>query len=316
MGRKKKLQTELVKDAPLNNEALALVQSAAALASEIREERDLVNQLLGQAQMADSYAKFSVTVTTSKLAYVKESKLYRALKGMKSGHGDQFLTGTWEEFCDLLGRSREQVDRDIANLRAFGEEALESMSRMGIGYRELRQYRRLPEDQKTALLEAAKAGDKESFVELAEELISKHAKEKEAIEAQLKDVQADYEELGSVCAAHSKRADELQVEREILKRKIQTQPAPEKSKQLQAEVALIGIDLDLAGLQGKLRKAFAELQDDIEATGFDHREFMAGVIGKLERTLGSIRSEYYLRKMDNSEEEFPWIDQFERESHG
>ena len=42
----------------------------------------------------------------------------------------------------------------------------------------MRQYRRLPEDQKLALIEVAKAGDKEGFVELAEEIIAKHAKEK------------------------------------------------------------------------------------------------------------------------------------------
>ncbi|WP_255306833.1 hypothetical protein [Gilliamella sp. GillExp13] len=36
--------------------------------------------------------------------------------------------------------SRVKVDDDIANLRILGEEALESMSRMGIGYRELYQY--------------------------------------------------------------------------------------------------------------------------------------------------------------------------------
>ena len=54
-----------------------------AIAQGMHEERDLVNQLLGQAQMADAFAKFSVTVTTSKLVYVKENKLYRALKGMK-----------------------------------------------------------------------------------------------------------------------------------------------------------------------------------------------------------------------------------------
>ncbi|MGV8638395.1 hypothetical protein ACV35T_02585, partial [Pseudomonas aeruginosa] len=47
------------------------------IAQGIQEERDLVNQLLGQAQMADAFAKFSVTVTTSKLAFVKENKLYR-----------------------------------------------------------------------------------------------------------------------------------------------------------------------------------------------------------------------------------------------
>lgn len=50
-------------------------------------------QLLGQAPMADVFAKFSETVSTSKLAYVKENKLCRALKGRKSGNGF--------EWCDV-----------------------------------------------------------------------------------------------------------------------------------------------------------------------------------------------------------------------
>ncbi|KDY16154.1 hypothetical protein AC85_0028 [Escherichia coli 3-020-07_S4_C1] len=49
-----------------------------------------------------------------------------------------------------MGISDEKANQDIANLTAFGEEALESMSRMGIGYRELRQFRRLQDDQKSA----------------------------------------------------------------------------------------------------------------------------------------------------------------------
>lgn len=168
----------------VNQELLTADNAAADQLIELKagyaEERDLANQLLGQAQMADSFSKFSGTVSLSKLAFVRENKLYRAFKGKKSGHGDRILTGTWDEYCELLGKSREHVDRDIANLQAFGEAALESMSAMGIGYRELRQYRRLPEDQKLALIEVAKAGDKEGFVELAEEIIAKHAKEKEA----------------------------------------------------------------------------------------------------------------------------------------
>ncbi|MBN0690854.1 hypothetical protein JTM16_33975, partial [Pseudomonas aeruginosa] len=94
------------------------------IAQGMHEERDLVNQLLGQAQMAEAFTQFSLTVRTSKLAYVKETKLYRALKGKKSPDGQDFLSGTWEEFCLLLGRSVAQVDEDIANLRALGEEAL------------------------------------------------------------------------------------------------------------------------------------------------------------------------------------------------
>ena len=174
-------------------QAVADVDGLAQLQASYGQERDLVNQLLGQAQMASAFAKFSETVSTSKLAYVKENKLYRAIKGQKSGNGFEFLTGTWEEFCGLLGVTSRKVDEDISNLQAFGEDALDSMSRIGIGYRELRQYRKLPEDQKQALIEVAKAGDKEGFVELAEEIIARHAKEKEALAAQVQEAQATLE---------------------------------------------------------------------------------------------------------------------------
>ena len=171
----------------LNEAALAVLDAApaqlAAMQAGYAEDRDLVNQLLGQAQMADAISKLTATVAVSKMAFVKESKLYRQLAGSKDRDG-RGLTGTWEEFCALLGTSAPKVNEDITNLQSFGESALESMSAMGIGYRELRQYRRLPEDQKQALIEVANAGDKEGFVELAEEIITKHAKEKEAAEAE------------------------------------------------------------------------------------------------------------------------------------
>lgn len=193
MARTPTPTTELMQDTPLPADRILEQQNSAAVVTAMAEDRDLMNQLLGQAQMADAFAQFSVTVTTSKLAFVKENKLYRALKGKKSRDGHGFLNGTWDEFCSLLGRSVEQIDEDIRNLRHLGEEALESMSRMGIGYRELRQYRRLPEDQKTALIEVAKAGDKDAFLDLAEEMISKHAKEKDSLNQQLADTKADLE---------------------------------------------------------------------------------------------------------------------------
>lgn len=59
------------------------MNTMTTIQSEYSEDRDLVNQLLGQAQMADAFAKFSLTVRTSKLNFVKENKLYRNLKGKK-----------------------------------------------------------------------------------------------------------------------------------------------------------------------------------------------------------------------------------------
>ena len=171
---------------------VAAVDGLTQLQASYSQGRDLVNQLLGQAQAFQAAGNLLQTFGVSKLALVKENKLYQQLSGMKTPNGLE-LKGTWVEFCQLLGMSDEKANQDIANLHAFGEEALEQMQRIGIGYRELRQYRKLPEDQKQALIEVAKAGDKEGFVELAEEIIAKHAKEKEALATQVEEAQATLE---------------------------------------------------------------------------------------------------------------------------
>ena len=217
---------------------VAAVDGLAQLQASYGQERDLVNQLLGQAQMAGAFEEFSRTVRTSKLAYVKEHKLYRSIAGAASPHGAEKLSGTWEEFCRLLGRSVDQVDRDIANVQAFGEQALESMSAMGIGYRELRQYRKLPEDQKQALIEVAKAGDKEGFVELAEEIIAKHAKEKEALATQVEETKATLVAKDRVLQSNAQKINE-QAQALELARSEKFTPRPGSVARTKAEDVLL-----------------------------------------------------------------------------
>lgn len=233
MARTKSQSVELAPDAPLNPELAATQNLMATVSSQFNDERDLLNQLLGQAQMADAFEQFSRTVRTSKLAFVKENKLYRGLKGMKTANGSQF-TGTWDDFCQLLGMSRDKVELDIANLRAFGEEALESMSRMGIGYRELRQFRRLPEDQKSALIEVARDGDKTALLELAEEMIAKHAKEKE-------DLKTDLEISRQTVAEKKDIINALEDEKEDLRTRLTRRSAKETPDE---ESAAIEIEVD------------------------------------------------------------------------
>lgn len=219
MGRKKlppseQIGPDLVNTPPAQIAAEeALMLKAETIAQKMNEEKEFVSQILGQIQMSDAFAKFSRTVRTSKLAFVKENKLYRALKGKKIPDRPEFLSGTWGEFCSLLGRSVDQIDCDIANLRAFGEQALESMSRMGIGYRELRQFRKLPEDQKTALIEVAKEGDKESFLDLAEDLIARHTKEKDALQKQLDDAAGDLKATERLLAEKRQETEALKEKR-------------------------------------------------------------------------------------------------------
>ncbi|KUM03507.1 hypothetical protein KIF53_13400 [Chromobacterium subtsugae] len=247
MARTKTTETPAIAPAvELRQDAVDAANVMAIAQASYGAERDLVNQLLGQAQMAGAFEEFSRTVRTSKLAYVKENKLYRTLAGKKAPHGAEMFNGTWEEFCHLLGRSVDQVDRDIANLRAFGEEALESMSRMGIGYRELRQFRKLPEDQKTALIEVAKAGDKESFVELAEEIIAKHTKEKEALAQRVEEAEANLEARSRVLQDKSSKIDQLTEEVAKLSNPLKTLPWDKRVAPFQQEITQRQSVLDAA----------------------------------------------------------------------
>ena len=219
----------------------------AAVQADYSDERDLANQLLGQVQMANAFGKWTTVVYLSKLQQVRESKLYRALpaRNVVDEHGLEIADcrlNTWDGYCRALGLSANKVEEDLRNLSTFGQEALESMSRMGIGYRELRQYRKLPEDQKAALIEVAKSGDKESFVELAEEIISKHAAEKAELQKKLDDVQGDYDALSKVEADTSKKLRAARLDMEKLQ--LRTAPWSDKVAPFQEEIAKRQVIID------------------------------------------------------------------------
>lgn len=294
MATKKVEQAVVVED---------IQNTAAALLNQNSAEHALVNQMLGQAQMADAFGKFSVTVTTSKLAYVKEHKLYKALAGQESGNGYQ-LKGTWDEFCTLLNMSREKADTDINNLKAFGEDALESMSRMGIGYREMRQFRKLPDDSKEALIEVAKSGDKESFVELAEEIISKHLKEKEQLSSERDEAVADYQAQGEVLAKKNQELDNVRFELERTRKRIQSLSIDEANKELRIEVTAAAIDVE-SGITQKLRAAFDVLHAFGTESEQDQRPFMVSLIKQLEMAILRLRDDYELP--DDLEETFDFL---------
>lgn len=257
----------------------------AALIGAHNEERDLVNQLLGQAQMADAFGKFSQTVWASKLAYVKENKLYKAIAGKKTPNGLVF-SGTWAEFCSLLGVSDEKANQDIANLRAFGEEAMDSMSKMGIGYREMRQFRRLPEDEKSALIEVAKTGDKDGFLDLAEEIIARHAKQTEQLTQQRDDALADNEAMQEVVADKSNKIDEL--ERNL--KRIQKLPPDEVSKELRDEATGICFDAE-SSLRGSVLIALQAVRDHAEQHNIDVNNLIRGQLDQLNEAVDYLREQ-------------------------
>lgn len=302
MARTKSKPVELTPDAILNPELEATQNFMANISNQITDDRDLVNQLLGQAQMAEAFGKFSQTVWSSRLAYVKHNKLYQSLKGKKTPNGLE-LKGTWSEFCGLLGVSDEKANQDIANLSAFGEEALESMSRMGIGYRELRQFRRLPDDQKSALIEVAKEGDKAAFVELAEEFISKHEKVRAELQT---DLEINRQSLAEQKEKVHRLIDEKSELEDKLRVRVQREAPEEKIAHIKQEIA--GLQAGAFSALMSIANGFSILSNDTETTGTVHAGYMAGILDDIQARIMTIRDDLNLPAYREYDPRPDWLD--------
>ncbi|MBQ1782913.1 MAG: hypothetical protein II007_04600 [Gammaproteobacteria bacterium] len=264
----------------------AAEQEATAPASQ--DDRDLVNQLLGQAQALSATSSMLQTFGVSKLAFVKENKLYRALAGRFGPNGLE-LKGTWQEFCGLLGMSDEKANQDIANLRTFGEAALESMSRMGIGYRELRQFRKLPDASREALIEAAKTGDKERLIDIAEELSAEQDSAKAALEKQLAETRADLEVNRELVVRRERDLKTRDEELIRLRKSLERATPDSEAEHWRQEIGKIAIDIECQ-IAAALRTGFESLMA-LADQGIDSSEFMAGVVCQIERTLWVMRDD-------------------------
>lgn len=279
------------------SKALSL-QNTAALLEHQNEERDTLNQIIGQIQMTDAIAKLTTVVGLSKLAHIKETRMYKALAGKKGvdRHGNEIAdVGTWEGFCLAVGTTRQKADEDILNLRQFGEEALENLTRIGAGYRELRQYRKLPADQKKALIEIAATGDKEGFVELAEEIISKHSKEKEQLQADLDEARADYDAQSQLLKKTRDDLDQTKLALDKAKYRILTQKPDDVEHQLRTETAAIAAEID-ALFKNKLEAAAQSLMNHGSNSATDQHSYLGTMICYLERQLVQMKEKYSLQE--------------------
>jgi hypothetical protein len=167
----------------------AAVQEMAAAESELsviqqsytaeqREMSALIHEHIGRKQAFKAVEKLSTVSSLLAIQKIKESKLYRGFEYIDENQKCQRIS-SFEEYCLVIeGRSRQSVDLDLANMNAFGEEFFDAMSVIGIGPSKMRDMRKLPENEKQALLEVAKTGEKESFIDLASSIIAKHEAEK------------------------------------------------------------------------------------------------------------------------------------------
>jgi hypothetical protein len=296
MARTPNTPTELMNDVELIPGISDAQNQLSAMQALHSDERDTLNQMIGQIQMTGAISKLTTVVGLSKLAHIKETRMYKALAGKKGvdRNGNEIAdVGTWEGFCLAIGTTRQKADEDILNLKAFGEEALDDLGRIGAGYRDLRKFRKLPEDERVALIEVAKAGDKESFVELAEEIIAKSTREKDALKKELDYTRADYEAQSEVLSDTQTRLTEVRLEAERAKRRIQSATPDQAAKELRIEAQGVHVET-LSVIKTRLLPAVEALLAHSDESGIDHRQFLGAAIAELEAELIAIREAHQL----------------------
>lgn len=191
------------------------------------------------ALKATEFVRKLVTVTTIKmLAEIKEAKQY---KGLKIILNEELVTSpTWDQFCQHIGLSREKVDEDIRNLSVFGEDFLETSQRMSLGYRDLRKLRKLDDADREVIIEgeAVKAEDRESLIDLIEEMSAKHRKQKDALETENKELKADKDALETILQKKDEKVNQLDTEVTKLKSPAEIQRRAESEPQELEKAAL------------------------------------------------------------------------------
>lgn len=270
-------------------------QNAVALAAQqMTQDKAQAYELVGMIKAFDFTQKL-VTVTTLKLlAEIKENNKYKGLELLNS-KGEVVTVTTWANFCTTLGFSREQMDENLRNLNTFGENFLETSQRLGLGYREMRKLRQLPEEARAEIVEAdySNVDDKEELIEKLEDLTAKFSQEKKVLEGKLAQSQANYEAQSKVLANKNKRIDDLDAELQKKKQHINTLTPDQKGGLLRKEAVQIAYGAE-AILRGQVFQAFEALTAHTQETGVDHKQFMSGVLAEYQLILSELKEHFNL----------------------
>ena len=283
-------------------------QSAVSLvAKQMTQDKAQAHELIGMIKAFDFTQKL-VTVTTLKaINEIKQSKQYKGLD-IYNPQGKLVTVTTFRDFCEALGFSVEKIDQDLLNLNTLGESFLETSQRLGLGYRDLRKLRKLPEDARAEIVDAefSETADKEELLEKIEELTAKHAQEKQILEGQLKQSQANYEAQSKVLKNKNDRINQLDIELEKKKNHINTLSPDEKGGLLRKETSQLAYNAE-AILRGQVWKAFETLDAHTQESGIDHKQFMVGTLAEIELVLNELRTAFNLPRLADGDNRPEWL---------
>ena len=172
-----------------NTELTAEQQTAVVDTKQVLASKQDVLMAIGQIQAFNNMKKYATVAELVTFKKIKESKQYKGLV-YTDEDGKSATVADIKDVCTVFfGRSYRSMQEDEQNLESFGQEFFESSQSMGLGNRELRKLRQLPEESQQLIInsEAVDLSDKEAVKELIEDLNFKQVIEKAELQKQVDD---------------------------------------------------------------------------------------------------------------------------------
>jgi hypothetical protein len=220
------------------NQEKAIVEAKEVLAS----KQDVLREI-GQIEAFEFINKLATVATLKLMAKAKEHKEYVGLT-YKTDNNELATVANWDDFCShILNTPRRTIDERLLDLNTFGEEFFEASQRIGLGTRELRKLRQLPDETQQLVInsEAVDLSDKEAVKELIEDLNFKQVIEKSALENQLKEANQTVDAVRENSAAKQKELDqakELEAKRTFSQAPWQRQALDNTAAMMHAKTAI------------------------------------------------------------------------------
>ena len=135
MGKAEVKAVEDVYQVGRQQSAAEVAELKAKLQESAERERLLANyhQAVGQIKTANMFAEFASISALIWIQQMRETKAYKEI-------------GTWETFCESVGFTRQHIEDQLKNLAVLGENFLQTVCGLGVGYRDLRKLRQLTHD--------------------------------------------------------------------------------------------------------------------------------------------------------------------------
>lgn len=262
---------------------------------------------LGHIEASQFTARCAEKVTVETFLKLKKNKAYRAIE-YRDEAGNLRRCADLEEFCTrYLGASYRKVKELTDNYHLVGADLYEQAEKIGFRREDYRAFKALPSDDQDVIREAMQAEDRDTVLDLLQEMAARHASEKAALTAEATEAKETAEARDQVVKAKEAKITQLEETNTKLKRRIAKATPDEVGEQLREEVGQFAFAAE-AEILGNLRAGFQALTDHADEHGVTHENYMSGCLAQIEAALLTIREEFGVKARPDAENRPGWVD--------